>query len=205
MARPKSEHGERLEENSFASFPWEKEAMKAAASRAGMALATWQRNVCLRAAELGGGLEPPVNSNSHPPVNATTETETTYNVAAHSERSELVLEMRALKDEEKAQPLQEKSAARALEEEKKVKKKMAAKFVPPTLEEVQAEIKSRKKCGVDAEMFWAFYEANGWVQGSRGKPIKSWKACLTTWQKNDGLFPKPAGPFRPFDPEKDTL
>lgn len=34
---------------------------------------------------------------------------------------------------------------------------------------------------MNAEKFVAFYEANGWVQ-SGGKPIRDWKAALTTWQ-----------------------
>ena len=36
---------------------------------------------------------------------------------------------------------------------------------------------------VDAEMFIDYYEANGWVQG-KGKPIKDWKACIRTWDRN---------------------
>jgi hypothetical protein len=30
-----------------------------------------------------------------------------------------------------------------------------------------------------------FYTANGWVQGTRGKPIKDWKAAVRTWEKSD--------------------
>lgn len=57
------------------------------------------------------------------------------------------------------------------------------KFVPPTLDEVKAYIKE-KGYDFDAEGFLAFYEANGWVQGSSKKPIKSWKACCVTWSKS---------------------
>jgi hypothetical protein len=57
------------------------------------------------------------------------------------------------------------------------------KFVPPTLDEVKAYIKE-KGYNFDAEGFLAFYEANGWVQGSSRKPIKSWKACCVTWAKS---------------------
>ena len=63
-----------------------------------------------------------------------------------------------------------------------------AKFIPPTLEEVQAYCQE-KQYSFDAVMFWNHYEANGWVQG-KGKPIKSWKACCATWQQreNSGEF-----------------
>lgn len=62
------------------------------------------------------------------------------------------------------------------------------KFVPPTLDEVKAYIKE-KGYTFDAEGFLAFYEANGWVQGSSKKPIKSWKACCVTWAKSPYNIP----------------
>ena len=59
-------------------------------------------------------------------------------------------------------------------------------FIPPTLEEVKAYFAERGT-SINPEAFWAHYEANGWVQ-SRGKPIKNWKACLTTWEQRRGEF-----------------
>ena len=59
-------------------------------------------------------------------------------------------------------------------------------FIPPTLEEVKAYFAERGT-SISPEAFWAHYEANGWVQ-SRGKPIKNWKACLTTWEQRRGEF-----------------
>lgn len=59
-------------------------------------------------------------------------------------------------------------------------------FIPPTLEEVRAYFAERGT-SINPEAFWAHYEANGWVQ-SRGKPIKNWKACLTTWEHRRGEF-----------------
>jgi hypothetical protein len=56
-----------------------------------------------------------------------------------------------------------------------------AKFCKPSVAEVAAYIRKRKY-HFDAEMFVAFYEANGWVQGRRSKPIKSWKAACTVWE-----------------------
>jgi hypothetical protein len=57
------------------------------------------------------------------------------------------------------------------------------RFVPPTLEEVK-DYCSERKNNVDAERFFDYYSANGWVQG-KNKPIKDWKACVRTWEKND--------------------
>lgn len=58
-----------------------------------------------------------------------------------------------------------------------------ARFKKPTLEEVQEYCRQRNN-GIDAEKFIAYYEANGWVQG-RGKPIKSWRAAVITWEKSN--------------------
>lgn len=70
--------------------------------------------------------------------------------------------------------------------DEKSKRKNASNFVPPTLEEVTAYFKERNT-DIDPQAFWAYYEANGWVQ-SRGKPIKNWKACLITWEQRRGEF-----------------
>lgn len=52
----------------------------------------------------------------------------------------------------------------------------------PTLEEVQAYA-TEKGYSVDAELFIAFYESNGWKVGKN--PMKSWRAALVTWQKRN--------------------
>ena len=70
--------------------------------------------------------------------------------------------------------------------DEKSKKEKSANFIPPTLEEVKAYFTERNTT-INAEAFWAHYEANGWVQ-SRGKPIRNWKACLTTWEHRKGDF-----------------
>lgn len=53
-------------------------------------------------------------------------------------------------------------------------------FVKPTIEEIKAYCEE-KGYVIDAEYFFNFYEACGWVQGKARKPIKSWKACIVTW------------------------
>lgn len=56
-----------------------------------------------------------------------------------------------------------------------------ARFVPPTLGEVQAYCRERGK-GVDPERFINHYTANGWMRGKT--PIKDWRAAVRTWETN---------------------
>lgn len=57
-------------------------------------------------------------------------------------------------------------------------------FEKPRLEDVQAYCQERGN-RISAEQFYDHYEANGWVQGSRGKPIINWQACVRTWERNE--------------------
>lgn len=62
------------------------------------------------------------------------------------------------------------------------------KLEPPTLEEVVAYCEERRAGGnppVDPHLFFSHYEANGWVQGNKGKPIKNWKMCVHTWERSE--------------------
>ncbi len=70
-------------------------------------------------------------------------------------------------------------------EEKEVQgeRKRNQRFTPPTLEEVMQYCEERSN-GIDAIRFFDFYEANGWVQGKQGKPLKDWKAAVRTWERN---------------------
>lgn len=61
------------------------------------------------------------------------------------------------------------------------------RFIPPSLEEVQAYCRERQN-NVDAERFINHYTANGWMVG-RTK-MKDWKAAVRTWEKN-GYDKKP--------------
>ena len=62
----------------------------------------------------------------------------------------------------------------------------AKRFTKPTLQEIEQCIKE-KGYNIDAGAFYDYYEANGWVQG-KGKPIKNWKAALSTWNRRSGSF-----------------
>lgn len=58
------------------------------------------------------------------------------------------------------------------------------KFVKPTVEQIQ-DYCNEKNYDIDAERFFDYYEANGWVQGKQGKPIKDWKAAVRNWNRNN--------------------
>lgn len=55
------------------------------------------------------------------------------------------------------------------------------KFIPPTLAEIKSFC-SEKHISIDAEKFYAFYEANGWMVG-RNK-MKSWQSAIRYWERN---------------------
>ena len=79
-----------------------------------------------------------------------------------------------------------------------------SRFIPPSLEEVQAYCSERQN-SVNAAHFLDYYATNGWVQG-KGKPIKDWKACVRTWERQSyggeqsAAVPKP----RQFDAATNT-
>ena len=57
-----------------------------------------------------------------------------------------------------------------------------SRFVPPSVEEVQAYCAERRN-GVDAQRFVDYYSASGWKRGKT--PIKDWKACVRTWERGE--------------------
>lgn len=59
-------------------------------------------------------------------------------------------------------------------------------FSSPDLDEVRSYCAERRS-SVDPDYFFDYYSANGWIQG-KGKPIRDWKACLRTWERN-GISP----------------
>lgn len=62
------------------------------------------------------------------------------------------------------------------------------KFVPPTIEDVEAYCAERRAQGksnnVDAEAFIAHYEKQKWKQ-SNGLKLENWRAAIITWEKKD--------------------
>jgi hypothetical protein len=61
-----------------------------------------------------------------------------------------------------------------------------ATFVPPTLDEVSAEVAS-KGYRLDPSRFINFYEAKGWMVGKN--KMVSWKAALANWNATNGAKP----------------
>jgi hypothetical protein len=60
----------------------------------------------------------------------------------------------------------------------------ATDFVKPKLEEIKTYCNERKS-KVDPSAFFDYYERNGWVYGKNKTPIKDWKACIRTWERNE--------------------
>ena len=61
------------------------------------------------------------------------------------------------------------------------------RFVIPSVDEVQAYCDERGN-GIDAQHFIDYYTARGWKL--KNTPVKDWKACIRTWEKNS--YNKPA-------------
>jgi hypothetical protein len=58
------------------------------------------------------------------------------------------------------------------------------KLDKPTLEEIKAYCNERNNT-VNPDAFFDYYEKVGWVYGKNKTPIKDWKACVRTWERND--------------------
>lgn len=61
-------------------------------------------------------------------------------------------------------------------------------FQKPSVEDIKQYCKERSN-NIDAEQFFNFYESKGWVVGK--SPMKSWKAAIITWEKNNYNNPVP--------------
>lgn len=61
-------------------------------------------------------------------------------------------------------------------------KKTRKRFEKPALEKIRAYCEE-KGLTVDPEMFYDYYEANGWKVGKN--PMKSWKATLRNWNRRE--------------------
>lgn len=53
-------------------------------------------------------------------------------------------------------------------------------FIPPTLEEIKEYCLSRKN-NIDAQYFYDYFTASGWVD-SKGNKVKNWKQKIITWE-----------------------
>ena len=57
----------------------------------------------------------------------------------------------------------------------------------PSLDEIRAYC-AENGIDIDAEAFLDHYEMVGWVTGRHQTPVKSWKACVRTWERNGRKF-----------------
>ena len=89
------------------------------------------------------------------------------------EQSETAYSIKKYKDKEK----KDKEILK-----REVQREAAARFSPPTIEEVAEYVKERGS-GVNAERFVDFYASKGWKVGSQ--PMKDWRAAVRTWEKRD--------------------
>lgn len=55
------------------------------------------------------------------------------------------------------------------------------RFVKPTIEEIEEYCKERNN-GIDAIMFYNFYESKNWYVGKT--KMVNWKNCVITWERN---------------------
>lgn len=71
-----------------------------------------------------------------------------------------------------------------------------SKFTPPTLDEIRSYCQDERHNTVDAKRFFDYFSASNWVD-SEGKPVKSWKQKVITWETN-GRKSKPEQSSNPF-------
>ena len=57
-------------------------------------------------------------------------------------------------------------------------------FVKPNLKDITEYCKEIKS-SVDPIAFFDYYTKIGWVYGKNKTPIKDWKACVRTWERNE--------------------
>ena len=81
----------------------------------------------------------------------------------------------------------EKDKDKETEKEKR-KGSPQKRFVPPSLEEVQAYCSERGN-GIDAQAFIDFYASKGWLVGKT--KMSDWKAAVRTWESRNRKQSKP--------------
>ena len=108
-----------------------------------------------------------------------------------NQQTQCTTDANAMQIDAKEKKRKENNNTSSIEEDREKPQK---RFVPPTLEEVQAHI-LEKGYSVDAESFIAFYQSKNWYVGKN--KMKDWKAAILTWEKRERENPR-----RPASPRK---
>jgi len=72
----------------------------------------------------------------------------------------------------------------------------AESFKKPSVEDIAAYCRE-KGYGINAEHFWNYYEAKGWMVGRH--PMKNWRAAIVTWVRKDSSTRTSHQPSAPAD------
>ncbi len=67
-------------------------------------------------------------------------------------------------------------------EAKETDKPPHPRFIPPTVDEVQAYCQERHS-SVDPVAFVSFYESKGWMVGKN--QMKNWRSAISSWERRD--------------------
>jgi len=86
-----------------------------------------------------------------------------------------------------AKPSPSPSTAETISTKKDIVKKSISSFQKPSILEIKEYCDERNN-GIDAVEFFYHYEANNWFRGKT--KIKSWKACVITWEKSNKNKPQ---------------
>jgi hypothetical protein len=101
----------------------------------------------------------------------------------------------ALKDKEKIQEEEKETqynqGGKNEEVEKTAKRGSRAKQIPPELEWVKEYCLERKN-HVDADRFFDYYEARGWIPNNSKRLLKNWQAAVRHWERSEYRAPEPA-------------
>lgn len=73
--------------------------------------------------------------------------------------------------------------------------KRAARFTPPTVDEVAAYAEEKGYTGFSADRFMAYYESNGWKVGRNA--MKDWRAAVRNWASRDSEKQENAAKLNP--------
>ena len=74
------------------------------------------------------------------------------------------------------------------------------RFVPPTIEEVQAYC-SENNIRIDAEQFWYYYDSKNWVCGKT--KMSRWKSTVRLWERNERKYRNASAPNKPTRREEE--